>query len=75
MSQTAVANTAGFVFSLLTLAGATGITTADVSGFFTVCGAIVSAVCFLWSHIAHRAVVAGMTKRALAQGVNLNPGV
>jgi hypothetical protein len=61
MSQTAVANTVGFLFSALTLAGATGITAQDVQGFVTVIGAIVTAACFIWSHISHRSALTAAT--------------
>ena len=54
MSQTAIANFTGFLFSVLTLAGATGVTAADVQGFVTVASAIVTAACFIWSHLAHK---------------------
>jgi hypothetical protein len=58
MSQTAAANFTGFLFSALTLAGASGVTASDVQGFVTVVGAIVTAACFIWSHFAHRSEVA-----------------
>jgi hypothetical protein len=58
MSQTALANTTGVLFSLLTLAGATGVTSQDVQGFVTVIGAIVTAACFIWSHLSHRSAIA-----------------
>jgi hypothetical protein len=63
MSQTAVANTAGVLSAILTLAGATGVTAADISGFVTVLGALISAVCFIWSHISHTKAV------QVAQGI------
>jgi hypothetical protein len=58
MNQTLAANLTGFLFSVLTLAGATGFTAQDVQGFVTVMGAIVTAACFIWSHLAHKSAVA-----------------
>jgi hypothetical protein len=69
MSQTAVANTAGVLSAVLTLAGTTGITAADISGFVTVVGALIAAVCFIWSHISHTKAVAA------AQGIHQDPSL
>jgi len=42
MDTTNIATITGFIATLLTLAGITGITTSDVQGFITVIGAIIS---------------------------------
>jgi hypothetical protein len=54
MNNPGTANMVGAISALLTLAGLTGITAADVSGFVSVVGAIVSFGAFVWSHIAHK---------------------
>lgn len=54
MNQVAMANTIGFISALITLGGASGVTTADVNGFFNVCAGLVTLGCFVWSHRAHK---------------------
>jgi len=54
-------NITGLLFSVLTLAGATGITASDVQGFVTVIGAIGTLACFIWSHIQHKTALAAAT--------------
>ena len=46
--------------STFSISGSKGSNRQDVSGFFTVIGSIVSIESFIWSHVAHRAVVAGI---------------
>ena len=58
MNNVAVANSVGALSALLTLAGITGVTSADVSGFVTVLGALISFIAFIWSHIAHKSALA-----------------
>lgn len=54
MNQVAIANTIGFISALLTLGGVSGITTTDVSGFVNVWAGLVTLVCFIWAHVAHK---------------------
>lgn len=57
MDTTQTATVTGIIASVLTLMGATGVTVADVQGFLTVIGAIVSLASFVVAHFAHKSAV------------------
>ncbi len=57
MNQVATANTIGFISALLTLGDVTGFTSADVNGFVNVCAGLVTLVCFVWAHMAHKKAI------------------
>lgn len=65
MNNPGTANLVGGISALLTLAGLTGVTSADVSGFVTVVGSIVSLGAFIWSHIAHKNAVSAANTAAV----------
>jgi len=57
MDTTQTATITGIIASILTLMGATGVTVADVQGFLTVIGAIVSLGSFIVAHFSHKSAV------------------